>query len=84
MTTQGLAAFGVAPTGGLAYLYDAERQRIIGEGDLAAVRGKTREWEPVTPGRYRALTGDRVDTVVLLEWQRFRETNEYWRIRDEQ
>lgn len=78
-SNQGLAAFGIAPAGGDRYLYDSVLRRIIGEGSSQAVRAKVAEWEPISPGRYRACTADQLDAGVLLDWQHYKNCNrQYW------
>jgi len=75
--------FGVTPRGGQQYLYDSVLGRIIGEGSARAVRAKVAEWAPLAPGRYQALSVDRVDARVLLDWQRFGTYNPHWVVSDE-
>lgn len=79
MTTQGLAAFGVRPSGSLGYFLDVERRLIISEGSMAAVNAKVEEWEGVAPGRFRMATSDELDSRVLYEWEQFKAHNPgYW------
>jgi len=82
-SNQGLAAFGVAPECGTAYLLDREIARIIGEGEAGHIHAVVRAWDPVAPGRYTVVTANDADPAVLLEWQRFKAYNQYWVIRDE-
>lgn len=79
MTATGLAAFGVADVGGYQYLYDSAIRRIIAEGAAQAVRAKVTEWEPFSPGRYRACAADQLDAGVLLDWQHHKNYDrQYW------
>jgi len=82
-SNQGLAAFGVAPECGTAYLLDREIARIVGEGQAGPIRAVVRAWDPVAPGRYTVVTANDADPAVLLEWQRFKAYNQYWVISDE-
>ena len=82
-TDQGLAAFGIAPAAETVYLYDRIANRIIAEGLSNLVRERVLSWDPVSPGRYAAVTADEVDSGVLLDWQRFKASNPYWVISDE-
>ena len=82
-TDQGLAAFGIAPVSETAYLYDCIANRIIAEGPSNLVHDLVLSWEPISPGRYAPITADRVDSGVLLDWQRFKAYNPYWVISDE-
>lgn len=82
-TDQGLAVFGVTPRGGQHYLYDSVLGKIVGDGSARAVRAKVKEWAPLAPGRYQALTVDLVDARAHLDWQRFGTYNPHWVITDE-
>ena len=82
-SNQGLAAFGIAPASGATYLYGRIANRIIAEGPSNLVRERVLSWDPVSPGRYAAVTADEVDSGVLLDWQRFKAYNPYWVISDE-
>jgi hypothetical protein len=78
-----LAAFGITPASGTTYLYDRIANRIIAEGPSNLVRERVLSWDPVSPGRYAAVTADEVDSGVLLDWQRFQACHQYWVISDE-
>ena len=82
-TDQGLAAFGIAPASGATYLYNRIANRIIAEGPSNLVRERVLSWDPVSPGRYAPITADKVDSGVLLDWQRYKASNPYWVISDE-
>jgi len=77
-SSQGLAAFGIAPASEATYLYDRIANRIIAEGLSNLVRERVLSWDPVSPGRYAAVTADEVDSGVLLDWQRYKASNPYW------
>lgn len=81
MTPSTLSSFGVRSTDPLAYLLDTERGIIIAEGTPAAVAAKVEDWDPVAPGRYRAVAGDDADPGALYEWGRFKARNQHWVIR---
>ena len=82
-TDQRLAAFGIAPASETVYLYDRIANRIIAEGPSNLVHGLVLSWEPISPGRYAPITADKVDSGVLLDWQRFKAYNPYWVVSDE-
>ena len=77
-SNKGLAAFGIAPASGATYLYDRIANRIIAEGPSNLVRDLVHSWDPISPGRYTPITADKVDSGVLLDWQRFKAYNPYW------
>ena len=82
-TDQRLAAFGIAPASETVYLYDRIANRIIAEGPSNLVHDLVLSREPISPGRYAPITADKVDSEVLLDWQRFKASNPYWVISDE-
>jgi hypothetical protein len=81
-TDQRLAAFGIAPASETVYLYDRIANRIIAEGPSNLVHDLVLSWEPISPGRYAAITADKVDSGVLLDWQQFKAYNQCWVISD--
>jgi hypothetical protein len=81
-TDQRLAAFGIAPASETVYLYDRIANRIIAEGPSNLVHDLVLSWDPVSPGRYAAVTADEVDSGVLLDWQQFKAYNQCWVISD--
>jgi len=77
-SNKGLAAFGIAPAAETVYLYDRIANRIIAEGPSNLVHDLVLSWEPISPGRYAPITADKVDSGVLLDWQRYKASNPYW------